>query len=174
MRENERPFIDIEEFLEQATLLKQAMRLLKEHYFEYAAAKNGLISVQEMEPMFEKIITEMQPITVKEGDIIEGMFDSFLGALTMSGESDFAFHLIQTQFNLFGDVDDDEGNEGPSFNYATVNIREEIDGILWFRHSFDIEYDDAQEIFKVAENWIHENLMQAVWNNCHLEIVDHT
>lgn len=170
MRENERPFIDINEFLEQASLLKQAMRLLKEYYFEYAAAKNGLLSVQEMEPMFERIITEMQPITEKEGDVIEGMFDSFLGGLTMGGNSDFAFHLIETQFNLFGDVDDEE----TSFNYATVTIREEMGGILWFRHSFDIEYKEEQEVFKVAENWIHENLKKEVWNNCHLEIVDHT
>lgn len=96
----ERPFIEIEEFLEQGELLKHAMELLKTYYNEYAASKNGLISVQELEPTFERIITELQPITEKEGDVIEGMFDSFLGTMTMSGDSDFAFHLLEVQFNL--------------------------------------------------------------------------
>jgi hypothetical protein len=100
---NDRPFIDINEFLEQASILKQAMKLLKEYYSEYAAAKNGLIVVQELEPTFKRIIEEIQPLTEEQENVVEGMFDSFLGGMTMGGNSDFAFHLIETQFNLFGD-----------------------------------------------------------------------
>lgn len=169
-----RPFIDINQFLEQADLMKIVIKRLKKSYFELAKKKNGVISLEELEDVFKRVKKDCGTLSKEEDDIIEGMFDSFLGAFTMTGDSDMAFHIIETQFNLFGEpVEVDEDSDEPKLKFATCYIREEIDGMLYFRHHFDIEYKEDQEIYKVAENWIQNNLMKAVWNNCHLEVVDH-
>ena len=170
---SERPFIDINEFLEQAEIVQAALKKFKKYYFEYAAKVEGIVELDEIESLFKLVKKEIQPITQEQDNIVEAMFDSFIGAMNMGGDSDFAFTLLETQFNLFGDPLPEEEEEGePHTKYAKCYIREEIDGILYFRHSFDMYYSDDQEIFKAAEKWIQNNMMYAHWNNCHLEIVD--
>lgn len=170
---SERPFIDINQFLEQSKIVQAALKKFKKYYYEYAAKVEGIVELDEIESLFKLVKKEIQPITQEQDDILEGMLDCFIGAMNIGGDSNFAFTLLESQFNLFGEPLPEEKDEGgPYVKYATCYIREEIDGILYFRHSFDMYYDNEQEIFKAAEKWIQTNLMYAVWNNCHLEIVD--
>lgn len=101
---DERPFIDINEFLEQAEIVQAALIRFKKYYFEYAAEVGGLVELDHIEKLFNQVKEEIQPITQEQDNIIEGMFDSFIGAMNMTGDSGQAFFILETQFNLFGDL----------------------------------------------------------------------
>lgn len=84
-----RPTISPEEFIDNEVLLSKVIQLLKNQYRLVASTHDVKLSTSLLDKsVFPEVFKQIQPITDRETEIIEGFFDTFCGSITMNGEEE--------------------------------------------------------------------------------------
>jgi hypothetical protein len=96
----ERPYIF--DFSDYTELCEKAIELLENEYNSYLAKRRGIISIHDFDKIiFPTILQQLSPLTDHEVHVLEALFDTFCGGITMFG-SDMAFEMIKIQASGIG------------------------------------------------------------------------
>lgn len=96
----ERPYIF--DFTEHSELCEKAIEMLESEYKTYLAKRRGIISVHDLDKkIFPVIVQQLSPLTEHEVHVLEALFDTFCGGITMFG-SEMAFEMIKIQASGIG------------------------------------------------------------------------
>lgn len=91
----ERPYIL--DFSPHKDFCLKVIDLLEIEYKQYLARRRGIISIHDLDKkVFPKVVQSLSPLSEDENHIVEALFDSFVGGITMAG-SEMAFELIRIQ-----------------------------------------------------------------------------
>jgi hypothetical protein len=99
-----RPFVTPEEFRENSEFVDNVLNKLELEYNKFARKKNGIFSNHDLEKVFEKTLKIISPKNSFEKNIVEAIFDSFLGSLSMTGNSEEAFAMLRLTLGFDGNT----------------------------------------------------------------------
>lgn len=89
-----RPIISPETFRENGEFLQKVISELETEYNAFAKRNGGIINVKALERVYKTVKKHFEPLDYAQECLVEGIFDSFNGALTMTGNSVDTFKIL--------------------------------------------------------------------------------